>query len=451
MTQNKEVIHYKDLQELVNDLNAEDKGRYFLCDCPSCGRSESFIYKDNPFFIKCNRVNNCGFESIIKYDDNEKTKEKCVLSKKENTKDLNEKQLGQIEWLSKFLSFYQKNYPNPSLENGYRGISKEVIQPYAVDLVNEKMMKWFFKRTDSLYPDKEHGKRYYEMSVMTARNLVFPIKGEDGLVDVICLRSTGSKNVGKKEIQLYLNPSSAARDFIVDIPDNCSHVVVCESPLDALSFKEIDSNIGFIGLTGSNKLSKALRFICENKDLLQQKTFLLAGDNDRAGKEMNKKINSELDKLKIRHTFFEYQGEANDPNEFLNKDRSEFEKNLEQSVKNDFIHFGIQEYKNIIFASSFREAEKLKEKKGLKEAGIIALTAGNATEKLQQYLINQKDLLKGKSFFIAAEDIKNRKQLNNLLQTSIDEPLIKNMDFKFKCAAKRFSINLMPKKEAIER
>ena len=62
-------LEYKDLKALLFDLNASDQGKYVLCDCPDCGRHEAFMYKNNPYYLHCNRTNNCGFKGKINYEE----------------------------------------------------------------------------------------------------------------------------------------------------------------------------------------------------------------------------------------------------------------------------------------------------------------------------------------------------------------------------------------------
>ncbi len=36
-------LTFKTIEDALNELNAQDKGRYFLCTCPECQRNEAFI------------------------------------------------------------------------------------------------------------------------------------------------------------------------------------------------------------------------------------------------------------------------------------------------------------------------------------------------------------------------------------------------------------------------
>lgn len=49
----------------LSDLSPEDKGDYFLVNCPVCGNHEAYVYKDNPRVIICNRQNKCGTQTDV--------------------------------------------------------------------------------------------------------------------------------------------------------------------------------------------------------------------------------------------------------------------------------------------------------------------------------------------------------------------------------------------------
>ncbi|WP_230396924.1 hypothetical protein [Bacillus cereus] len=79
------------------------------------------------------------------------------------------------------------------------------------------------------------------------------------MIDRILLRSTIDPNLAKKEIQLQVNPKSNAKDYFKDIPEKASHIVIGESPIDAYSFREIDSGVGIYALYRIKKVEKGNR------------------------------------------------------------------------------------------------------------------------------------------------------------------------------------------------
>src|SRR5699024_3809515 len=119
------------------------------------------------------------------------------------------------------------------LDDGYRGLSKGNIRKHIVDLQNKEVTQYFFKKTSRLL-----GKDYSNNSWMCKRNLVFPLYGENNLLDRILLRSSIDPTLETKEIQLIMNPSKDTKDFFMEIPAEAKTVVLSESLLDALSFRE---------------------------------------------------------------------------------------------------------------------------------------------------------------------------------------------------------------------
>lgn len=110
------------------------------------------------------------------------------------------------------------------------------------------------------------------------------------------------------------------RDFI-DLKKSDNTVVICDSRLDAVSFRSIDSNIGVIGL-GSNHDNKSrvlANYIIENEECLKGKQVLLALENDREGNETMEKLTGLLDMLELKNGIFDYSSNPNfikNPHEF---------------------------------------------------------------------------------------------------------------------------------------
>src|SRR5699024_1309645 len=147
----------------------------------------------------------------------------------------------------------------------FRGLSKENVRQHVIDLQNKEVMQYFFKKTSSLL-----GKDYSKNSWMCERNILIPLYGEDNTVDRLLLRSSINPSTEPKEIQLILNPSKETRDFFIDIPQDAESIVFCESLIDALSFREIDENCGFVALTGAAKTRQVDTYIRKNKNIFKE-------------------------------------------------------------------------------------------------------------------------------------------------------------------------------------
>src|SRR5690625_7688468 len=64
---------YQNIENALDELNAEDKGRYYICNCPECNEHEAFIYKNNTNFIQCNRENHCGERMLLQFHEKQNT------------------------------------------------------------------------------------------------------------------------------------------------------------------------------------------------------------------------------------------------------------------------------------------------------------------------------------------------------------------------------------------
>lgn len=325
---------YQNVEEALAAVNAQDNGRYFLCTCPECNQPEAFIYKNNPQFLQCNRENECGTSVVFEYEENKKVhdwKGKQEIQDPEVTPE----QKKEIELVTKLLKHIQFNTENENLST-YRGMSRDTTQSFILDLGNEKVVEAMFRNAPNIFYSKKTMQaknemvNYAEISDMLKRNLVLPIYGDNGLVDRILLRSTIDSNLSKKEIQLQVSPKSSAKDYFKEIPADATHIVIGESPIDAYSFREIDSDVGIYALTGSRKWRKVIEDIKNNKDVLHDKTFIIATDNDKAGIEAKENIKRALEEEKLNYRLFEYElDDIKDTNEYLQKDRIAFKRAYE--------------------------------------------------------------------------------------------------------------------------
>lgn len=323
-------IQYNSIETALAELNAQDKGRYFLCVCPECEQNEAFIYKNNPSFIQCNRENECGERMILQYKEVKSVDEIKLEQMKVDYPELTSEQLTALNWAKGMFQHLQRNFKSETLDNVYRGISEKVTKKFIVDFVDEKMVRFFFQRTESLLP-----KAYATNQWMCKRNLVFPIYGEDDTLDRILLRSSIDPDIEPREIQLIMNPSKDTRDFFVDIPERAETVVISEAILDALSFREIDPNIGIVALTGVTKTRQIEKYLVSNKKLFANKDILLAMDDDNAGKKASEKLIGVIRQNEIgKYLYiFDYSSsQSKDVNELLQKNRNKFERMYQKSV-----------------------------------------------------------------------------------------------------------------------
>jgi len=311
---------YQNIENALDELNAEDKGRYYICNCPECNEHEAFIYKNNTKFIQCNRENHCGERMILQFQEKQSTHPTLKRIEKTFTS-LSEDQKEALTWSMRVFSFAKKGLQSEAMDNGFRGLSKENVRQHVIDLQNKEVVQYFFKKTSSLL-----GKDYSKNSWMCERNIMIPLYGEDNTIDRVLLRSSINPSTEPKELQLILNPSKETRDFFVDIPKDAESIVFCESLLDALSFREIDENCGFVALTGAAKTRQVDTYIRKNKHIFKDKQLWMAMDDDKAGWDATQKLTSTLKAQQLGDdvSIFRYDAACKDPNEFLQANKKQF-------------------------------------------------------------------------------------------------------------------------------
>lgn len=321
-------IVYQNIENALDELNAEDRGQYYICNCPECQEHEAFIYKNNTNFIQCNRENHCGERMLLQYHEKQSTHPTLNRIEKDYPA-LSNDQKEALTWSMRVFSFAKKGLQSEALDKGYRGLSKGNVRQHIIDLQNKAVVQYFFKKTSSLL-----AKDYSNNSWMCERNIMIPLYGEDNTINRILLRSSLKPSTEPKEIQLIMNPSKETRDFFVDIPQGAKSVVFCESMLDALSFREIDRDCGFVALTGAAKTRQIQSYIHENRNIFKDKHICLAMDNDQAGWDATRKLQNMLheQQLDANISRFRYGSKFIDPNEFLQGDRKKFKNRYTESI-----------------------------------------------------------------------------------------------------------------------
>lgn len=100
-------------------------------------------------------------------------------------------------------------------------------------------------------------------------------------------------------------------------------IFVVEGIFDALSLEEY--GLSAIALNSTSNVSTLLKLIKSNIENLSNSSFVIIGDNDDAGKNMIKKLLSEIYRLKINVENCLLPHKYKDCNEFLVSDKSGFE------------------------------------------------------------------------------------------------------------------------------
>lgn len=135
----------------------------------------------------------------------------------------------------------------------------------------------------------------------------------------------------RKTHNLKNYPAAIFNSQYITAPDQAAkYIFITEGAFDALSAEECGHSA--IALNSTSNASKFLDLVKKNKDLLTEKAFVVVGDNDAAGKELNKKLMKGLGSLKLRCTTF-IISQYKDLNEWLVADRDGLKENIEKFIK----------------------------------------------------------------------------------------------------------------------
>lgn len=318
-------------------LHPVDKGTYYVVTCPKCGHHEAFVFKDDviaaqkdpkkKIWYRCNRQNHCGAKGWLRLND---LSIKNIDVKIDDSTGISE------EALTRFQALY--GYGNvKNFDFSIRGISNEVLK-------QNKVMYWPYGFQEFLYTSGGKKSEKFKNPAYSDRDIMFPIVDKDGNLQRLLLRSSGrkvkespyvsslfkgKKKKNLKEIQIRMVNRPKTEVFnLKDVYDpEIKFLVVCEGAYDALSIKEAAyqnhiNDVGAIGVPGCRKFKKTIQELNKLPEM-KGKTFVIASDNDKAGKEARNKCAEIARKEKINILFYNLHT-SNDLNEFLTKKRNWF-------------------------------------------------------------------------------------------------------------------------------
>lgn len=338
-------LTFTNMEEMLSELNATDRGRYFLCKCPECKQQEAFIYKNNMKFVQCNRENECGERIFFEYKTKEEVDAEKWMEFEQEYPTLTRNQMKDLKIASQLLEHFRLYVVSDELDRGYRGLSRDVTEKFVADLSHRggegSPAALFLKYSQSLL-----GKDYTKNEFMLERNIVMPIVDENGLVERVMLRSS-NPNAEPKEIQLIINPSKETKDFFMDLNNDSNVVVITEALFDGMSFQEVWGDVNYMSLTGVTKTRQMMNYFQENRECFEDKRFIIAMDNDEAGKKAEEKFVRFLEKEKIglNYSIFNYPNieKITDPNDLLNYDKELFTECFRHALKKQLMNTREQE------------------------------------------------------------------------------------------------------------
>lgn len=343
-------LTFTNIEQMLDELNAIDRGRYFLCECPECNVKEAFIYKNNLKFLQCNRENECGERTYIEFKSKELQENMEIKKFEINYPNLTKKQRSDLKYVSEFVEHIKSNVMSHELDDGYRGLSRRVTESFIADLSvtnadGRSAIELFYEKSKSLLSEERD---YSKSNHMLKRNLVIPITDENGTIERVLLRSSIDSELQPKEVQLILNPSKETKDFFVDLEGNSDVVVITEALFDGMSFKEVHPDINYLALTGVNRTRHLMSYLKKHQEAFEEKRIIVAMDNDKAGNRAKEKLLQFLEKEEIGKQVVAFKYPAiegiTDPNDLLEKDKELFKRclgfTLQQPVKEMEVGFG---------------------------------------------------------------------------------------------------------------
>lgn len=324
----------KDLNEVLDQYLVKDYNKYYLVKCPECGSPEAFMYKDNLNLIKCNRDNVCGAITNIEYENEVQDKGLRNVTEKKYDVELLKSQRAESKIITDFINYFEKNENYDSYINEiYRGLSTDAMKTIELIKTPESFQKFMDAKSLKIAPEMN------KILKMNYYNLMIPVRNENGKIERIIFRSTKNNEKMTKAIQKNLvTEGVSARSFLSHNVEDSKNLFICESPIDAASIYEVNKEIGFISSLSTSITHDMQKYIRDNVLFLSAKeSIVLAFDNDIAGDKAAEKVKAILNEIGVPKDIVAKinLGIYNDPNEALQKNREEFTKMVNDSMKTE--------------------------------------------------------------------------------------------------------------------
>lgn len=206
----------------------------------------------------------------------------------------------RAEQVQDFTEYYLSAHENIYKTAYHRGLSKETLEKYKIGYDES----WRHPKVSA--------------SVPTSPRLIIPVTKHSYIARDTRDNLTEEQNRYKK--QKVAGKEGANWIFnITCIDESEKPIIVVEGEIDALSV--LDAGGQAVGLGSTGNANKFIEYLETHRPT---KPIILSLDNDKAGKETQKKISEALEKLNIDYCLFDICGAYKDPNEFLMADRTGF-------------------------------------------------------------------------------------------------------------------------------
>ena len=351
--------------EFFSELNPQRRANYYLATCPFCNNKSAYIYESS-IYINCNRINNCSYsQSMWSYLQEKKglsnqetlfelakiagyslkaktySEERFFINKKKG--DIFEKSLNYM----KELIFQEKGKECLSYLKK-RGFSEEEIKEAEIGFFpNYEELKEYLLKNDFEDNDiKSIGLNTKGLG--KTHTLAIPYRDISGILKGFIVRSFLSDSELKEiDEQKYKYTYGIEKSTLFNLHNarKQKELIIVEGYLDCL-IANVKGLNGLVGLGGNHLTEKQL----ENAIKYGYKSFTLALDNDKAGREGTEKAIKSISKQGLKVYVLTLPDGYKDPDELIREKGIDFFNGL---LKNSIsgikwiAHYLLKKYNNL--------------------------------------------------------------------------------------------------------
>ncbi|MBU3200303.1 toprim domain-containing protein [Clostridium estertheticum] len=257
--------------------------------------------------------------------------EKCTPSSNKTISD-NRQEMEEIKKTYNFTNIAKDLHANIGSTNYFKSrcITHKLQEEYKLGY-NVDGLNYIIKNYPGVLEEK--GNDYYKQF-----QYFIPSFNVDGEIDYILARRNDGLMVpfwlkGKPEKVHNLKGYGATifnLRYLQNIALTSEYIFVVEGWADALSLEALGYSA--IALNSTSNVNKFIEELQKNKDIIKNKSFIIAGDNDPSGLRMNEKLIQFAQKEDINIAIFPLVKKYNDINNYLIRDKSSLEIDLKNFI-----------------------------------------------------------------------------------------------------------------------
>jgi replicative DNA helicase len=334
---NIELLKTEDLKSYIEDQTGQKSYHVGGCTyrfkkCPICGSGDHFNIDINKNLY--NGFNhNCGGGSIIDFEMNYNNLDKGIAIKKliEHFNYLENDYKKEVKSTEKKPSkTYKSVNLTPLFNQYYTSDENNLTYYFSRHIIDDDLgsrylfiggtdPKELFKNNLSLLPN---------MNNISDYETIIPVWENGKVVNCILRRNDKNSLEGQKTLNLK---GCEVKLFNADYLKQSEKLIfITEGIFDCLSIECLGYKS--ICLNSVNMVNKLIELIkgtnCKSK-------FVLCGDNDKAGQNMNKKLRTELTKLNIESEILSFNRDYKDINDYYISNKESLKNEIEDIFKED--------------------------------------------------------------------------------------------------------------------